>query len=201
MLVEKVNLVYLQLIVLLLLNSGVFAQEEDTLPPLIDGKPPTSFSEMWAGFDPQTEPLESETLKEWEEDGVILRIVRFRIGSFKGTKAKLAAIYGFPKDVSSTGKKLPGLLQIHGGGQYADYKACLTNAKRGYATVSIAWAGRINAPEYRVTPVEVKLFWDDKTDDPTYRLTTDWGAVDGYHAPSRNPGNAFPTARSAAWDA
>ena len=23
------------------------------------------------------------------------------------------------------------------------------------------------------------------TDDPAYKLTTDWGAVDGYHAPSR----------------
>ncbi len=41
---------------------------------------------------------------------------------------------------------MPGLVQIHGGGQYADYKACLTNAKRSYATVSIAWAGRISAP-------------------------------------------------------
>ena len=36
----------------------------------------------------------------------------------------MAGIYGYPKG----GKNLPGLLQIHGGGQYADYKAPLTTA-------------------------------------------------------------------------
>ena len=172
---------------------------DDTLPKLVDGKAPSNFAEMWLGFDPHREPLETEVLKEWEEDGVVLRVVRFRIGVFKGEPAMLAAVYGFPKDVSKNGDKLPGLLQIHGGGQYADANACITNAKRGYATLSIAWAGRISASQYRVTPKEVKLFWDGKTDDPAYRLTTDWGAVDGYHAPGRNPGNSFPSAEPAAW--
>jgi len=179
--------------------ASVSASEGETLPALKDGQPPRNFEQMWAGFDPQAEPLEVEVLKEWEEDGVVLRIVRFRIGIFKGTIAKLAAIYGFPKDAVQRGTKLPGLVQIHGGGQYADHKACLANAKRGYATVSIAWAGRISAPGYRVSPAEVKLFWEGKTDDPNYRLTTDWGAVDGYHAPGRNAGNQFPSAKSAAW--
>ena len=173
--------------------TTVFAQE--TLPPLQEGKAPQTFEEMWTGFDPRAEPLEVETLKECEEDGVVLRVVRFRIGVFKGQKALLAAVYGYPKGCT----KLPGLVQIHGGGQYADHKACVANAKRGYATVSIAWAGRISAPEYRVTPAEVRLFWDGKTEDPRYKLTTDWGAVDGYHAPGRNPGNVFPSAKPAAW--
>ena len=61
-------------------------------------------------------------------------------------------------DIQRVRGKLPGLLQIHGGGQYADSNAALTNAKRGYATLSIAWAGRVSAPQYRVTPNEVKLF-------------------------------------------
>ena len=171
----------------------------ETLPLLRDGRAPENFEQMWAGFDPRAEPLETETLREWEEDDVVLRIVRFRIGVFKGRKARLAAIYGFPKNMTGNGKTVPGLVQIHGGGQYADHKACLLNAKRGYATVSIAWAGRISAPDYRVTPKEVKLFWDGKTDDAAYRLTTDWGAVDGYHAPGRNPGNVFPSAKPAKW--
>ena len=175
------------------------AKEPDTLPILKNGIAPRNFEQMWAGFDPRNEPLEVEVLQQWEEEDVVLRIVRFRIGIFKGKKAKLAAIYGFPKDAAKTGKKLPGLVQIHGGGQYADHRACVTNAKRGYATVSIAWAGRLSAPKYRVSPKEVKLFWDGKTDDPNYRLTTDWGAVDGYHAPGRNPGNVFPSAKPAAW--
>ena len=183
----------------LIAHSVISAQEADTLPRLAGDQAPTNFVEMWAGFDPRAEPLEVETLQEWEEDDVVLRIVRFRIGIFKGKKTVLAAIYGFPKHVMDRGQRLPGLVQIHGGGQYADYNACRTNAKRGYATVSIAWAGRINAPGYRVTPSEVKLFWDGKTEDPAYKLTTDWGAVDGYHAPGRNSGNAFPSAKPAAW--
>jgi hypothetical protein len=111
---------------------------------------------MWSGFDPRLEPLETEILKEWEDDGVILQVLRFRIGLFKGKRAMMAGVYGYPRGA----KRIPGLLQIHGGGQYADYKAPLTNAKRGYATLSIAWAGRISAPQYRVSLDEVKLFWN-----------------------------------------
>jgi hypothetical protein len=124
-----------------------------------------------------------------------MQVLRYRIGVFKGQKAMMAAIYGYPK----LAKNLPGLVQIHGGGQYADYRAVLTNAKRGYATISIAWAGRINAPGYKVTPDIVKLFWDNKTTDSDYKITTDWGAVDGYHAPSRNPENAFGSLQPASW--
>jgi hypothetical protein len=191
--------VRLALVSIILFAVTASGQTAETLPPLVDGNAPGNFEQMWAGFDPREEPLETEVLKEWEEENVVLRIVRFRIGIFKGAKATLAAVYGFPKDVIASGAKLPGLVQIHGGGQYADYKACLANAKRGYATVSIAWAGRISAPGYRVSPAEVKLFWDGKTDDPNYRVTTDWGAVDGYHAPGRNAGNQFPSAKPAAW--
>ncbi len=168
----------------------------ETLTPLQGGKVPQTFEELWSGFDPRAEPLETETVKAWEEDGVVLRIVRYRIGIFKGQKALMAAIYGYPKG----GTKLPGLVQIHGGGQYADYRAVLTNAKRGYATLSIAWAGRINAPGYEVNPDVVKLFWDNRTGDPDYKLTTDWGALDAYHAPCRNEkNNNFYALAPAVW--
>ena len=131
-------------------------RDGETLPDYSEIKPINSFEKMWSGFDPRKESLETETLKEWTEDGVRLRIVRFRIGQFKGKVARLAAVYGFPAELNENKNRVPGLVQIHGGGQYADYKACLANAKRGYATVSIAWAGRISAPNYRVTPAEVK---------------------------------------------
>lgn len=166
--------------------STAFAGDE-SLPPLKDGRAPANLEALWAGYDPRKEPLDTEVLMEWEEDGVILRVVRYRIGVFKGRKSMMAAIYGFPKG----GGKIPGLVQIHGGGQYADFNAVLTNAKRGFATVSIAWAGRINAPGYRVNPAVVQLFWDGATQHPDYKLTTDWGALDAYHAPCRNPRNAF----------
>ncbi len=178
-----------------LLLYGIGAMAEETLPPLVDGKVPQSHAELWADFDPRAEPLDLEILKEWEEEGVVLKVLRYRIGIFKGQKAMMVAVYGYPKG----GTKLPGLVQIHGGGQYADYKAPLVNGKRGYATISIGWAGRISAPDYRVGPGEVKLFWEGKTDDPAYRVTTDWGALDAYHAPSRNPGNSFLSTAPAAW--
>ncbi|MEM7393978.1 MAG: dienelactone hydrolase family protein, partial [Verrucomicrobiota bacterium] len=167
----------------------------ETLPPLTGDAAPTTYEAMWAGFDPRTEPLEIEVLKEWEEDGVTLKVLRYRIGVFKGKKAMMAGVYGYPQG----GTKLPGLLQIHGGGQYADHKAVLANAKRGYATISISWAGRISAPGYRVSPDEVQLFWENKTDDPAYQLTTDWGALDAYHAPSKNGKDAFVTIPTASW--
>ena len=167
----------------------------ETFPPLKEGKAPQTLEELWKDFDPGKEPLDTEILKEWEEDGVVMKVLRYRIGIFKGQKAMMAAIYGYPKGAAN----LPGLVQIHGGGQYADYRAVLTNAKRGYATISISWAGRINAPEYVVNPDIVKLFWDNKTADPDYKITTDWGAVDGYHAPCRNPENNFNGVSAAPW--
>ena len=156
---------------------------------------PKTMPGLWAGLDMRAEPLDVEILKEWEEDGIVLKVLRYRVGIFKGQKAMMGAVYGYPKG----GSKLPGLVQIHGGGQYADYKAALTNAKRGYATISIAWAGRISAPDYKVDPDVVKLFWEGKTSDPNYKLTTDWGALDAYHAPCRNEANDFTGIKPGAW--
>ena len=179
----------------LVIAGLLIGAEPETLPPLTTGQPPQTWAALWDGFDPRPEPLDLETLKTWEEDDVVLRIVRYRIGIFKGQKAMMAAIYGFPKNRP----KLPGLVQIHGGGQSADYRAVLTNAKRGYATISIAWAGRISAPGYTVNSEGVALFWAGKKSDPAYRLTTDWGALDAYHAPCRYEKNNFQTVAPAPW--
>ena len=165
-------------------RSGALAE---TLPALVNGIAPQNHAELWADFDPRAEPLDVEVLHEWEEDGVMLQVLRYRVGIFKGEKAMVAAVYGYPKG----GAKLAGLVNVHGGGQYADYKSCLANAKRGYATITIAWAGRLTAPNYRVSPAEVKLFFANQTDDPNYKLTTDWGTLDAYHAPCRFPGSNF----------
>ena len=173
------------LLTLLMLSTFFLSAEElqDTFTPLKEGdRAATHPHALWHGWDPTAEPLDTEVLHEWEEDGVVLKVIRFRVGVFKGEKAMVAAVYGYPKGA----RNIPALVNVHGGGQYADYRACLTNAKRGYATVSIAWAGRISAPDYSVGPNEVKLFWEGKTEDPNYRITTDWGALDAYHAPSKH---------------
>ena len=168
---------------------------EETLSPLKNEFAPHTVDELWKNFDPRKEPLDVEILQKWEQDSVVMQVLRYRIGIFKGKRAMMAAIYGFPKG----GSKLPGLVQIHGGGQYADYRAVLTNAIRGYATISIAWAGRINAPGYLVDPDVVELFWKNKTENPQYKITTDWGVLDGYHAPGRNPGNDFASLAPQMW--
>ncbi len=190
----KKNLVCFVVLVLRIVSQSCNAQGE-SLPPLENSLAPQTFEALWAGYDPRVEPLETEILKEWEEGNVVFQIVRYRIGIFKGQRAMMAAVYGYPKG----GRDLPGLVQIHGGGQYADYRAVLTNAKRGYATLSIAWAGRISAPQYMVNREGVQCFWDGKTNDPKYRLTTDWGALDAYHAPCRHPKNAFAHVTPASW--
>ncbi len=182
-----------------LLSGALFLRGVEALPdtfsPLRGMEAPRNHQELWDEFDPRREPLEVEVLRQWEDSGVELRVLRYRIGVFKGEKAVMAGVYGFPKGASN----LPGLLQIHGGGQYADHQAPLTNAKRGYATLSIAWAGRISAPDYRVGPAEVELFWNGKSQDPKRKLTTDWGALDAYHAPSRYGIDAFKSIPVADW--
>ena len=111
------------LLTILCINLTHAAKLAESLPVLNNEEVPQNHAELWKDFDPRSEPLETDVLHQWEEEGVMLRVLRYRIGVFKGQKSWMAGVYGYPKG----GKKLPGLLQIHGGGQYADYKAPLTN--------------------------------------------------------------------------
>jgi hypothetical protein len=160
---------------------------EDSLPTLKNDFVPSTVEEAWAGFDPRKEALDVEVIKEWEEEGVVLKIIRYHIGTFKGKKAMMAAVYGYPKGA----KNLPAIVQIHGGGQSAQDAFVIANAKNGYATISIAWAGRIKSSQYTVTNKEKEMFWTGNKNHPDYRLTTDWGAVDAYHHYCRFKGNNF----------
>lgn len=144
----------------------------ETLPPLKDGKVPQNLDELWAGFDPRKEPLEVEVTKEWEVDGVVCQIIRYRVGVFKGQPATMAAFYAFPKGA----KSLPGLMHIHGGGQSANLATVVTDAKRGYASLSLNWGGN------KMTLADGKIYDG---------LNTDWGALDATHPPQRNKVNHF----------
>lgn len=182
-------------ILTLMLTAQLLCAE--TLTPLGEGFPvqtvPLTAAELWAEFDPTIEPLDSELLYQWQENGVTLQVVRFRVGIFKGETAMVAGIYGFPTGQTS----MPGLLHIHGGGQFADYRTCLTNAQRGYATLSLAWAGRINANSpndagagYYISGDDLQAIFDGGNFDVDIEVTTDWGVLEGYHAPSRFRGSA-----------
>jgi len=143
----------------------------ETLPALEAGKVPTTVEELWAGFDPSKEPLETEVLKEWEQDGAVCRIVRYRVGVFKGEPAVVAAFYAFPKG----GTKLPALLELHGGGQSASLASVVKWAGRGYAALSLNWGGN---------PMRIG---QDVWSGPQ----TDWGRLDATHPPQRNQANHF----------
>lgn len=129
----------------------------DSLPPLEAGKIPTTVDELWGNYDPSKEPLETQVVREWKEGDITIRHVVFTIGTFKGQKSKLAAFYAFPK----SDKKLPGILQIHGGGGKAQLSAAIWAADNGYAGLSINWNGK---PIDKMQPGDAN---------------TDWGAVDG----------------------
>jgi dipeptidyl aminopeptidase/acylaminoacyl peptidase len=117
---------------------------------------PKTVESLRADYDPRQEPLDAKVVREWEEGGIVFRYATYHIGTFKGVPARMAAFYGYPKG----GKRLPGLLHLHGGGQRAFLGEVTYYAKRGYACASINWGGR-----------EME---NARPGDPN----TDWGAVD-----------------------
>ncbi len=84
-------------------------------PLLSSAQVPQTVQETWALFDSRAEPLETEIIRETSEDGIVLRHVRYVVGTFGGKKTRVAAFYAFPQDR----KQLPGIVQLHGGGQRA----------------------------------------------------------------------------------
>ena len=139
---------------LILLATCIAVHAADSLPPL--KKVPQNVTELWAGYDPQKEPLRTEVVREWEEDGVVVRYLRYYIGSFKGKSAWMAAFYAFPKNA----KNIPGVLHMHGGGQRANLTLVKFHATQGYGALSVNWGGK---PMEGAKPGEAN---------------TDWGAVD-----------------------
>lgn len=132
---------------------------------------PRSVTELWADFDSLEGSLETETLKEWEQDGVVCKIVRYQVGVFRGAPSRVAAFYACPRG----GRKLPAIVEMHGGGQSASLNSVVTYAKRGYAGISINWGGNKMSLGQEI--------WSGPQ--------TDWGKLDATHPPQRNKTNHF----------
>lgn len=132
-------------------------RSRDSLPPLVDGNVPQNLDELWGEYDPTNEPLDVQVVREWEEDGVVIKYVTYTIGTFKGQKSIMSAFYAYPKGQ----KNLPAFLDIHGGGGRANLNAVKWGAWNGYAVLSVNWGGH--------KPLE-----DLKDSEPN----TDWGALD-----------------------
>ncbi len=139
---------------------------------------PQNLEQLWAGFEDldRTTPLDVEVLKEWEQEEVVCRVVRYQVGIFKGTPSRVAAFYAFPKG----GAKLPAILEMHGGGQSASLNSVVTYAKRGYAGISLNWGGNNMSLGQEI--------WNGPQ--------TDWGRLDATHPPQRNKANHFAGALS-----
>lgn len=146
---------------------------EETLPPLQDNSPPRTLAELWAPFDPRREPLESDVLKEWEDEIGSYMLVRYNVGTFKGKPARVAAFFGSPKGA----KRLPAILHLHGGGQSAQFDVIRTDVEHGYASMSLNWGGNT-----------LRFGKSKETYDGPQ---TDWGALDATHPPQRNKANHF----------
>lgn len=100
---------------------------------------PRTASQTWRQFDPRAEALETELIRESLEDGIVLRQVRFVVGTFAGRKTRVAAFYAFPHG----GKNLPGIVQLHGGGQRAMPQTARFWATHGYAAVAVNWGEHV----------------------------------------------------------
>ena len=137
---------------------------------------PRNLEELWADYPAmdKSTPLEMEVLKEWQQDGVLCRVLRYQVGVFKGAPARVAAFYASPLP-HAEGQIFPALLDIHGGGQSASLNTVIAYAKRGYVSLSLNWGGN---------PMQIGAErWSG--------VQTDWGKLDATHPPQRNKTNHF----------
>jgi dienelactone hydrolase len=114
---------------------------------------PQGVEDTWDLFDARSEPLETELIRESTDDGIVLRHVRYLVGTFGGKKTRVAAFYAFAEH----GKQLPGIVQLHGGGQRAMPETVRFWASHGYAAVAVNWGEHVIGEE----------------DDPN----TDWAGI------------------------
>ena len=75
---------------------------------------PKTAKELWAAYDSTKEDLDVKVIKEWKEDGIIIRYLTYKVGTFKGTDARVAAYYSF---LTSPANILPlyGLMEVDSG--------------------------------------------------------------------------------------
>ena len=77
--------------------AGNPATSADTFQPYESVEQvPDSVQELWKGFDPEAEALDTEIVKEWVKDGVTTRYLTFNVLNFQGTPSRIAAYYCFP---------------------------------------------------------------------------------------------------------
>ena len=134
---------------------------DDSLRSILDGEVPQSVEALWEGYDPRAESLDVKVVREWDEiyqgKSVKIQMLTFTVGTFRGRTSRISAYYAYPAAAKG---RVPGLVQMHGGGQRADRNGVTVDAANGYACISLNWGGRELA--------------DQQPGDPG----TDWGIID-----------------------
>src|SRR5437867_11875892 len=96
---------------LVLLPRHALAQERRTEPETNHWCP----ADLWRGIDVEKLPLDVKILSSWQEDGGNYQKLTYVSELADGIPIRIFAIQGLPKQ----GKRVPGILHIHGGGQTA----------------------------------------------------------------------------------
>lgn len=144
----------------ILLSTGVTLSGADTFTPYTKSdQVPQSAAELWDRYDATAEPLEVKVHYEWKKDGVVSRLITFKVGTFKGADARIAAYYCFPEN----GKQNPAFVWSHGGGQCAERRRGHYFATQGFATIDINWLGR---------PLEVELDPENKWGKSPHQISS-----------------------------
>ena len=139
--------------------AGAGAQEKPAPAPAVHDHPGEydTVEQLWAGVDPEAEPLEIQVLDEWTSDSIHYTRLYFTAEYWEGEPVRVYAIQGAPE--GATG--LPGILHIHGGGQTANIDWVTFWAKRGYVCVTFDFCG------------------DWTKLDPNRKEFTKWGRFEG----------------------
>ncbi|MCH2204370.1 MAG: dienelactone hydrolase family protein [Lentisphaerales bacterium] len=133
------------------------ANAADILPPMTPDTMPADIPSLWKTFDSTKEALDMQTLYGYEKDGVTIKMISYVVGTMKGKKIRMGGYLAYPSKLEG---KVPGIVQIHGGGQraMADYSAGI--AQNGYAVLATNWGGRLMEHQEKGQPGEGKVGTD-----------------------------------------
>lgn len=118
--------------------------------------PPATPMAVWGPLQAaiENDPLNTEINQTFSVDGITVQLLRYDLGTLTGTQTsgspKIAAYYVFP----TAGANVPGIVDIHGGGQRANLSIAGYWARQGYACLSIDWGG------HELVPGKPSTDWD-----------------------------------------
>ncbi|WP_018970835.1 dienelactone hydrolase family protein [Rubritalea marina] len=127
---------------------------------------PADVKSLWARFDASKDPLEKKVLHSYEQDGVKVEMISYLVGTFKGKKVWMGGYLAYP---SNSDEKLPGIVQIHGGGQRAGADYALGIAQNGYVVLATNWGGRLMQHQEAGQPAEGTIGTDWSPLDATQK--------------------------------